>query len=138
MKKHLTRPDLYHDKLLATQVSCNTNWLELNVRDLVEVERDRQLISLQFLDSFEIDLEADGMLRHKSGHIINPDIKLITDDGVEYVILFSGARGKHIATFRPEQALPKEEAFERLLIKCQNPLSIEKILWTTYDIKDMK
>lgn len=129
---------LYHDTTLANDVRCDKSPMEISIGNLARVERDRQMIGLVTREKFEIDYEDTGKLKQSDGTFIEADIQLIDSKGDIYSFANSaGARGRQIATFRPAQSLPEGTQFTKLKIRCENAVTLEKIIWTTYNLRDM-
>ena len=133
----MSHRELYHDTVLSEDVLCQSEWKIVATNGLVKVERDRQMIGAQFDEPFRIDIDGDGGLIDSRGRVIDIEIKLVDSLKNEEFFLFSGARGNRIATYVPSNSLSSNRSFEEVYLRCGAGRKIKKLLWTTYDLKDM-
>jgi len=137
MKNLLMGKEVYHDTLLSENFDITPDWKEIDIRGIAKIERDRQMVGIRLQDPYEIDFEA-GVLRNGTGQVIEPEVRLVTDKGKIYRMYFGNARGKHLANYRPEVLLSDDEIPDKLQIRCNTPFQVSRVLWTTYNIKDLK
>ncbi|MEO8649243.1 MAG: hypothetical protein ABI539_08770 [Acidobacteriota bacterium] len=120
-----------------TGVEINTEWKEIDVRNLIKIDKDRHFIALYLDTPFEEPHGARG-IKIPSGQVINPEIKLIDESGEEYLFVHSGARGTDISNYSSEKELPKKKVYQKLLIRSDFPIKTKEILWSGYDTKDLR
>ena len=127
------------DIVLTNNIVITSEWQEIGTPDLLRVEKDNQYISLLLEPPFEDDTPARG-IKTPEGTIINPDIRLVDDEGKEYPLRFGGARGskaKNFVNYRYEPALPADKTYTKVLIRSTYTIPLKQILWSGYDTKDL-
>lgn len=133
----MERKKLYHDKPLSSSCVLSTEWKDIDVDGKLTIERDAQMLSTKFVDTFKINLENDGGIVNSDGDPIEIEAELIDSAGNRFALPFSGARGNHIAKYRSEDDLP-HVAFKTLRLKANSAIDAAEIMWTTYNFRDMK
>jgi N-acetylglucosaminyldiphosphoundecaprenol N-acetyl-beta-D-mannosaminyltransferase len=134
--KQLMRKELFHDTVLAKNVSFTVEWRKIDVRGSIKVERDRQLVTIELREPFQMPLE-EFEIRDAEGRPVNAEIRLVSEDGKIYCTSIASARGNYLIGYAPDEALPKGTVFERLEIRSDAPFEAG-IWWTTYDYRDRK
>ncbi|MEQ1765728.1 MAG: hypothetical protein ABL984_21555 [Pyrinomonadaceae bacterium] len=137
MTNLLGRRELYHNTPLAENVTFTPDWQEIDIRGLAKVERDRQMVGFTLKEPYWIDFDL-GELKSGTGEIVRLEVRIVTDEGKIYPTYFGNARGKTLASYRPEAILQPGETLEKLQFRSDDPFEAEHVIWTTYNFKDMK
>jgi hypothetical protein len=78
IKTDMSHKELYHDVILSENILCQPEWKMFKISGLAKVERDRQVIGIQFDEPFRIDIDGDGGLVDSKGsgteHRVRPAI----------------------------------------------------------------
>lgn len=128
---------LYHDTTLVEETPIGSQWIEIDVHGRSLIVRDNQMLGIVLKEPAVIDIESGG-LRIENGRVFNPTIQLVTVDNRVYDMIFRGARGVKIANYKFSIKPPDGESFTKVRIQSSNAIEAEKIIWTTYNIADMK
>ena len=118
----------------------SSEWREIDARNLAKIEKDKHYISILLESSFKADTDKGG-IKSPDGEIINPEIKLVDSEGNEYSLIYIGSRryrnGEYVNYgYRPN--LPGDKIYEKVLVRSNKPIKVQKIIWSGYDIKDLK
>lgn len=135
--RQLMRKNLYHDTILARNVAFTTEWQETEVPGGFRVERDQQMIGITLNSPYELDLE-DFRVKDSNGQTTKPEVSIVSTTGKIYPMKAEHARGTKLVDYRPEDNLPTETEFRAIRLRCDAPFESSSILWTTYNIRDMK
>jgi hypothetical protein len=127
---------LYHDSELVGSTTLSSEWRDFGVEGKIVVERDVRMISIKFAEPFNVDIRGGGLER-PNGDAINIQIKMVDANGEVVTMPFAGARGNRIVAFRPVEVVP-DLKYTTIRARCDSPIEIEAIMWTTFNIKDMK
>lgn len=127
----------FHDTILVENASIFDEPLEIDVSGKVKIERDRNFVSIYLTPPLEDDI-MDGGIRLPNGEISNPVILLVDEFGHEYILEYSGSRGKRICNYEYEGLLPKDRDYQKIILKSDFLIRTEKIVWSGYDLKDRK
>lgn len=114
------------------------------VSSKLTVEKENQFVGLVLESNYEEDLPRG--IKMPNGEIVTPEIKLIDNKGKEYLLKFDSAvnpasDGSQIAQFSylgGYNTLPIGKSFEKIVLKCEKPIKIKRIIWSGYDTNDMK
>lgn len=128
---------LYHDTILVEDVLISDEQKEFEIENSVKIERDRQFIRINLDSAYENDYDIGG-IRTPSGEVVNPEIKIIDNDGNEYSLIYFGSTGDKTINYAYEGKLPANKVFKKLLLKSNLPIKTKQILWSSYYFKDLK
>jgi len=137
MTRLMGTKELYHNTTLAEDVTFTSNWQEIDISGLAKIERDSQMVGFKLKEPYWVDFDL-GELKSGTGEIVRLEVRLVTQEGKIYPTYFGNARGKRLVSYRPETLLEPGEKLEKLQFRCDVPFEAESIIWTTYNIKDMK
>lgn len=132
---------LYKDIVLEDDLLISSEWKEIDTQNLIKIEKDNHFVSILLEPSFEANTPKGGILI-PSGEIVNPEIKLVDEDGNEYLLTYKGSRGKEngkeIANYGYKGSLPIDKIYKKVLLRSDYPIKAKKILWSGYDAKDLR
>jgi len=131
------RPSLFRNKVLAENITIGPEWTEINFRDPIKVDTDTVFVGLYLDPPYLTPLGSKG-IKTPDGQIVNPEITLIDVNGNEFALTRSGAGGEEISRYSYSDGLPRDRAYTRLLLRSDVPIKTRQILWSGYDIKDLK
>ncbi|MCY7377573.1 MAG: hypothetical protein LH472_16570 [Pyrinomonadaceae bacterium] len=128
--------------VLESDFLITSDGKEINIKNLVKIEKDINYISILLEPSDEtITFNGGGGIRIPSGEIVNPEIKLLDEDGKEYLLAYGGSRhygNNEYANYRYQVDLPVDKKYEKVLIRSDIPIKSQKIIWSGYNAKDLK
>jgi hypothetical protein len=128
----------FTDVILADDFLIYSDRKEIQSTKLV-ADKDVNMISI----GVKSPLQAFGVkkgIRNSDGRIINPEIILVDADGVEYPFEHAGGRrykGYEFANYEYQGDLPLDKKFEKVLLRCDVPVTATRIQWSGYNIKDL-
>lgn len=128
---------LYYDTVLEEDVLISTIPVEIQVLDKVKLEKDRNFLTIFLSPPFEVDRMEDG-IKLPTGEIVNPEIFLIDENGVKYLLTYNGSRGKMACKYEFQGGLPKDTTYKKIVLKSEMSIQTEKIAWSGFDNKDRK
>lgn len=135
----LLHSDYYQEVTLSENTNISSNWSEIKTDGLIPIKKEKQFVSLFLESKFKVDSGRGGIIT-PDGAFIYPDIKIIDNDGKEYDLKYIGSRGfpdEIIAQYGGDVNFSGEKTYPKLLIKSNQTFSVEKIVWTGYDTKDL-
>jgi hypothetical protein len=116
------------------------DWKEIDTKNLAKIEKDKHYISILLEPPFEADT-PEGGIKSPTGEIINPEIKLVDSEGNEYSLIYIGSRryqNGEYANYGYLPSLPVDKIYKKVLVRSNKPIKVQKIIWSGYDIKDLK
>ena len=132
---------LYKDVVLENNFLISSDLKEIETQNLIKIEKDNHFISIDLEPPFEADTPKKG-IKTPSGEIINPEIKLVDENGIEYPLTYSGSRGgesgNEIANYKYNGNLPIDKTYKKVLIRSNLPIKAKMILWSGYDARDLQ
>lgn len=128
---------LFHDIVLEDDVVIGSEWHEISVDNLINIDRDRCLIGIFLEPPFEEPYEESG-IKTPSGEVIIPEIILVDSQGAQYMFTHSGSRGIRISNYKYNGILPRDKSYTKVYLRSAVTIKAKKILWSSYNIKDLK
>ena len=133
--KYLKETDLESNLLITS------NWKEIDIEKLVKVEKDINYISILLEPPYKtFTVGGGGGIKILSGEVVNPEIKLVDEEGKEYLLAYGGSRlssNKEYANYRYQINLPVDKKYEKMLIRSDVPIKTQKIIWSSYNARDL-
>jgi hypothetical protein len=131
------------ETVLESNFLITSDEKEIDIKNLVKIEKDINYISILLEPSYEtITFSDGGGIRIPTGEVVNPEIKLVDEDGKEYLLAYGGSRSSaprnEYANYRYEVDLPVDKKYEKVLIRSDIPIKTQKIIWTGYNARDLK
>ena len=126
--------------VLERNFLISSEWKEIETKNLIKIDKDKHYIEILLEPPFEADTPKGG-IKSPSGEIINPEIKLIDEDGKEYLLSYAGSRSyksNQYANYRCKEDFPVIKKYEKVLIRSDLPIKAKEINWAGYNIKDLK
>lgn len=126
--------------VLEENALISSEWKNINSQNLIKADKEINYISILLEPPFETDTPKGG-IKNADGKIINPEIKLLDEDGKEYLLNYSGSRhyeNGDYANYRYDTTLPTGKIYEKVLVRSDFPINARKIIWSGYDVKDLK
>ncbi len=125
---------------LQKNIFITSEWKEINTRNLVKIDKDINYISIVLEPPYETFASSEG-IKIPSGEVINPEIKLVDEDGKEYSFAYSGARlygNNEYANYKYYGDFPVDKEYEKLLIRSDSQIKAREIQWSGYNTEDLK
>lgn len=117
-------------------------WKEIDISDSVKIERDKNYIAIFLEPSYKTSTDSQGKgIKTPNGEIINPEIKIIDEDGKEYSLTYSGSRSfenNEYANYSHAAELPADKKYQKVMIRSDVSIKTQKLIWSSYNIKDLK
>lgn len=133
--KYLKETDLESNLLLTS------DWKEIDIKNLVKIEKDINYISILLEPPYETFTPSrGGGIKIPSGEVVNPEIKLLDEDGKEYLLTYGGSRrfsNNEYANYRYQINLPVDKKYDKMLIRSDAPIKTQKIIWSSYNARDL-
>ena len=125
--------------VLADNFVVTPEWKNIGNSDLLRIEKENNYISVLLEPQFQVDIKERG-IRTPEDSIINPEIKLVDNEGNEYQLVFGGGRSfenQNFINYNFGVPLPVVKSYSNVLIRSNNQIRVKQILWTGYDSKDL-
>ena len=133
--KYLKETDLESNLLITS------DWKEIDIKKLVKIEKDINYISILLEPPYKtFTSSGGGGIKTPSGEVFNPEIKLLDEDGKEYLLAYGGSRlfsNNEYANYRYQVNLPVDKKYEKMLIRSDTPIKTQKIIWSSYNARDL-
>lgn len=126
--------------VLGENILISSEWKNINSQKLIKADKEINYISILLEPPFEADTPKNG-IKDADGKIINPEIKLIDENGKEYLLNYSGSRryeNSNYANYSCDEGLPTGKIYEKVLFRSDFPIKAQKVIWSGYDVKDLK
>ncbi len=133
--KYLNETVMEDSFLLASE------WKEIDIQDLVKIEKEINYISILLEPPYKAITEGGRRgIKVPGGEIINPEIKIIDEDGKEYLLTYGGSRYSgydEYANYRYQTNLPTNTKYKKVLVRSNIPIKAQKIIWISYNARDL-
>lgn len=113
---------------------------EIESQNRLKIEKDNHYISIMVEPPLEAFAVRNG-IKTPEGEIANPEIYLIDEEGVEYLLTHSGSRryeGNEFANYAYESGLPPKNKYTKIFLSSKIPVKAKKIIWSGYNSRDLK
>ena len=141
---YFVKKTFFHERLKETVLKDNflisSEWNEVDTKNKVKIEKDNHYVSILLEPPYET-FGIKGGIKTPNGEIVNPEIKLVDEQGKEYLLTNMGARRNgedEYANYGYHTNLPADKVYKTVLIRCDFPIKAKQILWSGYDNKDLK
>jgi hypothetical protein len=135
--RHQISKSPYNDIVLAENRFISSQWEDVDVTELVKIKGDGQFLSVIIDEPLDGDFFKQG-IKTPNGEIFNFEVKLLDKDGTEYLLPFDGFLGQMRINYRFYGELPRNKTYDKVLIRSNVPIKAKRILWTYYNVSDLK
>lgn len=126
---------------LENNLLITSDWKEIDIKNLVKIEKDINYIAILLEPPYKtFTVSGSGGIKIPSGEVVNPEIKIVDEDGKEYLLAYGGSRNSNnneYANYQYQVNLPIDKKYEKLLIRSDTPIKTQKIIWSSYNVRDL-
>jgi len=125
---------------LADEVLITSEWIEVGSKDTLKIEKDVHYLSIVLKPKYELDMVNKG-IKTPEGGLIKPEIILVDSKGGKKPLTVSGGRraGNNVyVNFGHEKEIPADLKYSKIMIRSDKPLPVNKLIWSGYNIRDLK
>lgn len=131
----------FEDQTLTYEMEIEDTTLEIDFSKININRKDNYFVAIIVEPPFSGGFAEKG-IKTPQGEIINPEIRLIEENGNElkFELCRGGSYGfkGSLIGYCPSAEIPTGKSFKKLLISTDKSIKIKSIIWRGYDTKDLK
>lgn len=136
----------YSERELSGPVTLSKDWIEIEPKPALVIDRPVQEIVLELDKSIEVNVNTFDLVL-PDGSLASPKVELVDQAGTVYDLSIPSAaktnQGKiwlrgYGMGIQASSSLPRTTAFSKVRVRSDSPVFCSKILWRTYDPRDLK
>jgi len=131
----------YEQAVISGETEIGTQWKEIRPSVPLVVEKEKQFVAIEVEPPYSAWKGLGISL--PSGEVINPEIKLISTEGIEYDLKYFEStkdggllRNVEYAEYVHENGFPKSTMIGKVLLRSKDPIRVKRIFWSGFNWKE--
>ncbi|HMO80280.1 MAG TPA: hypothetical protein PKD24_05775 [Pyrinomonadaceae bacterium] len=130
-----------NDITLAENVEISSQWEEIDLTNMSFPRKEINYISIVVNSPYFILVGKNRGIRSPNGEVFLPQIAVEDFEGIRCDLKFAGRRGENTAYFwdiGETRCFSEPKKYKTLLIRSSFTFKARKILWSGFNLRDMK